>query len=149
MAISIFLHLLGAVVWVGGMFFAYMALRPAAMELLAPPERLSLWAGVFHRFFPWVWAAIAFLASSGVYMIVHLGGFAAIPWSIHAMFGVGVIMMGIFFHVYFLGFGKLKHAVKAEEWKQAGEALAAIRRLIGINLSLGLLEIALGAASRL
>lgn len=149
MIISILLHLLGAVVWVGGMFFAYMALRPVAAELLAPPERLALWAGVFSRFFPWVWAAIVLLASSGLFMIMLLGGFKGIPGSVHAMFGIGIVMMVIFFYIYFSCFGKLKNAIKAEEWKKGGDALASIRKLIGLNLILGLVEIALGAASRL
>ncbi len=149
MVISIFFHFFGAVVWVGGMFFAYMALRPVAAEQLPPPQRLSLWAGVFRRFFPWVWTAIALILSSGLYMIMRLGGFQALPWSIHAMFGTGIVMMLIFFHVYFAPFSRLKRAVKSEDWKSGGEALASIRRLIALNLSLGLLEIVFAAAFRL
>ena len=45
------LHLLGVVVWVGGMFFAHMALRPAATELLEPPQRLPLLQATLMRFF--------------------------------------------------------------------------------------------------
>jgi len=43
MAYAVTLHILGAVIWVGGMFFAYMALRPAIVETLEPPFRLKLW----------------------------------------------------------------------------------------------------------
>ena len=50
MGIALLLHLLAAVVWVGGMFFAYVALRPAAAQL-EPPARLTLWVGVFKIFF--------------------------------------------------------------------------------------------------
>ncbi|NNM81518.1 MAG: hypothetical protein HKL98_02790 [Burkholderiales bacterium] len=147
MIASLILHLLGATVWVGGMFFAYMALRPVAAELLAPPERLSLWAGVFSRFFPWVWASIALLFSSGTYMIFSLGGLQSVPWSVHAMFGIGAFMLIIFCIVFFLLFARLRHAVVGKEWKQAGGALQSIRKLIALNLALGLLEIALGALS--
>ncbi|WP_343074980.1 hypothetical protein [sulfur-oxidizing endosymbiont of Gigantopelta aegis] len=45
------LHLLSAVIWVGGMFFAHMILRPSAVEQLEPPQRLPLWVAVFGRFF--------------------------------------------------------------------------------------------------
>ncbi len=48
------LHTVAAVLWVGGIFLAYRVLRPAAMAL-EPPQRLTLWADVFGRFFPWVW----------------------------------------------------------------------------------------------
>lgn len=149
MAIAILLHFFGAVVWVGGMFFAYMALRPVAAELLPPPQRLPLWAGVFRRFFLWVWTSIALILASGLYMIMLLGGFQAIPWSIHAMFGTGIVMIAIFLYVYLAGFSRLKRAVQSGDWKAGGEALAIIRKLIAFNLSLGLLEIIFAAAFRL
>ncbi|MGN5479437.1 hypothetical protein ACTMU2_28655 [Cupriavidus basilensis] len=53
--ILLFLHVTAAVVWVGGMFFAYLCLRPVAGQVLDPPSRLQLWRGVFDRFFRWVW----------------------------------------------------------------------------------------------
>ena len=40
MALLVALHVLAAVVWVGGMFFAYMVLRPAAGPL-ETAERLA------------------------------------------------------------------------------------------------------------
>ena len=58
MALVITLHLLAVVIWVGGMFFAYMALRPAAGNLLEPPIRQTLWVAVFKRFFVWVWVSL-------------------------------------------------------------------------------------------
>ena len=45
------LHLLGAVLWVGGMGFALLVLRPAAHEVLQAPERLALAQAAFRRFF--------------------------------------------------------------------------------------------------
>ena len=39
------LHVLGAVLWVGGMFFALMVLRPS-LAALSPPQRLDLGDGV-------------------------------------------------------------------------------------------------------
>lgn len=148
MVVAVLLHLFGAVLWVGGMFFAYTALRPAAADLLPPPQRLPLWVGVFGRFFTWVWAAIACLFSSGIFMIVRLGGLHAVPWSIHAMFGTGIVMTAVFFHVYFFCFPRLKLASFEGEWKKAGEALASIRKLVAFNLSLGLLEIVFAALFR-
>lgn len=149
MAIGVLLHVLGVVIWVGGMFFAYMALRPVAAELLAPPQRLSLWVGVFGRFFPWVWGSVVLILSSGLYMIMLLGGFKAVALSIHAMFGIGLAMTLVFCFVYFVPYGKLIKAVADQEWKQGAEALALIRRLIGFNLSLGLVNIAIAVMTRM
>ena len=141
MSLSLFLHVLSIVVWVGGMFFAYMALRPVASSVLEPPQRLTLWAGVFGKFFPWVWASVVLILLSGLHMLMKLGG-ASAPHYALTMLTLGVVMMLIFAHVFFAPFKKLKRAVSEQNWKAGGAALAQIRMLIGINLSLGLLTIA-------
>lgn len=141
MSLSLLLHVLSVVVWVGGMFFAYMALRPVAASVLEPPQRLTLWAGVFDRFFPWVWASVILILLSGLYMFSALGG-AAAPHYTRTMLVLGVIMMLIFGHVFFSPYRKLKLAVEAQDWPSGGAALAQIRKLIGINLMIGLLTIA-------
>ncbi len=141
MSLSLFLHVLSVVIWVGGMFFAYMALRPVAASVLEPPQRLTLWAGVFGKFFPWVWASVALILATGLHMLTVLGGTGA-PLYALAMLVLGILMMLIFAHVFFVPYGRLKRAVAAQDWKAGGVALGQIRMLIGINLSLGLVIIA-------
>jgi len=139
MRFALLLHVLSVVVWVGGMFLAYMAVRPAAVEALEPPQRLRLWAGIFRRFFRWVWAAVALLLLTGFSM---MGELERVPAYVQAMAGIGIVMMAIFLHVYFAPYGRLKRAVAAEDWKAGGAALAQIRVLVGINLLLGLANVA-------
>ena len=141
MTVSLLLHVLSVVVWVGGMFFAYMALRPVAASVLEPPQRLTLWAGVFGKFFPWVWASVALILATGLHMLMVLGGTGA-PLYALAMLVLGILMMLIFAHVFFASYGRLKRGVATQDWKAGGAALGQIRMLIGINLSLGLLTIA-------
>ena len=138
MAFALLLHILAAVVWVGGMFVAYMAVRPAVVEVLEPPQRLKLWTGIFTRFFRWVWAAVALILGSGFFMIGQMG---AMPRSVMIMAAVGIVMSMIFMHVYFAPFGRLKRAVAAEDWKAGGAALNQIRILVGVNLGLGLINV--------
>jgi uncharacterized membrane protein len=148
MGIALLLHLLAAVVWVGGMFFAYVALRPAAAQLEAP-VRLTLWVGVFKRFFPWVFAAIVTLLLTGYWMVLSFfGGFDAIGMHVHLMIWAGYVMMLLFFHVFFAPFKLLKRAVAAEDWSAGGKSLAQIRVLIGINLSIGLVVVAIASGGR-
>ena len=135
------LHLLSALVWVGGMFFAYVVLRPAAVQVLEPPPRLQLWDNVFRRFFVWVWITVAILLASGFYMIMLYGGFAHAPRHVHIMMTIGIVMMLIYGHVYFAQYRKLARLVAAQSWKEAGEILGKIRRLVGVNLTLGLLTV--------
>ncbi|MEJ2181584.1 MAG: hypothetical protein P8Y28_14415, partial [Gammaproteobacteria bacterium] len=68
-AIALSIHMLASIIWVGGMFFAYMFLRPVAAEMLEPPVRLQLWSAVFARFFKWVWPIVILLPATGYWMI--------------------------------------------------------------------------------
>ncbi len=135
------IHLLAALVWVGGMFFAYMILRPAAVEVLQPPERLRLWDSVFRRFFSWVWWAISLILITGFYMIYQYGGLMYAPHHVHIMLMLGVMMTVIYGYVFFACYVPLSLHVSKQRWKEAGELLGKIRQLVAINLALGLLTV--------
>jgi len=148
-SIAIALHLLSAVLWVGGMFFAYQILRPVAAQQLEPPQRLQLWAQVFKRFFPWVWVSIVVLPLSGYWMIFRLfGGMSGIGLHIHVMQVLGWLMILLFLHLNFVPFRRLKEAVVTEQWPEAGKQLIQIRLIVGINLVLGLIVTAAAAGGR-
>lgn len=142
MNIALSLHIIAVVIWVGGMLFAHMALRPVAASQLEPPVRLKLWVGVFGRFFPWVWVSIVVVMASGFWVIfTAFGGFKGLPMHINIMMTLGIIMMFIFFHVFFAPYKRLKLAVAAEDWPTGGKKLAQIRMLVGVNMTIGLLTI--------
>jgi uncharacterized membrane protein len=143
--IALTLHLLGTIVWVGGMFFAHMALRPAAQELLEPPQRLPLLKRVLDRFFQWVWAAILLILTSGYWIFFATHGGKTLLY-VHIMSGIGLVMTGLFAFLYFGPYRKMGRALAAGDLPAAGAAMALIRRIIGINLVLGLIEAVLGAS---
>jgi uncharacterized membrane protein len=148
MAVGIALHTLAAVVWVGGMFFAYLVLRPSA-GALEPAIRLPLWERVFSRFFFWVWLSIAVLLVSGFSMIfMGFGGFGAAGTYVHAMMALGIVMMAIYAHLYFAPWKRFRRAVAAGDWPAAAKQLGQIRRIVAVNLSLGLLTVLIGASGR-
>ena len=148
MPVFLSLHILAAIIWVGGMFFAYLCLRPVAAKLLEAPVRLQLWTQVFARFFKWVWVAIAILIVSGHGMIAMLGGFSNIGAHIHIMLATGYLMMALFGHLYFNPFRKFKAAVAEESWPEAGIQLNKIRLIVAINLVLGLITATVAAAGK-
>lgn len=137
MALFKFIHLLAVLIWLGGMFFAYMILRPAAVEALEPPMRLRLWNTVFQRFFNWVWGAIGTLLISGFYMIYLYNGITHAPSFVHIMLVLGLVMMLIYGYVFFACYVPLSLHVNKQRWKEAGEMLAKIRRLVAVNLTIG------------
>jgi uncharacterized membrane protein len=141
MKFALMLHLLGAVIWIGGMFFAYFALRPAAAELLQPPQRLPLWSAALGRFFRWVWIAVVLVLGSGFYMFSLLADAARVPPYVHVMLYIGVVMTLIFGYVFFSPFPALQRAVATQNWHQAGMALNQIRMAVALNLALGIVNI--------
>lgn len=150
MSFALALHALAAVVWVGGMFFAYMALRPVAAALLEPPQRLPLWSRTFGRFFPWVWTAVALLLATGYWMVFAVfGGMAHVGLHVHLMQGIGIVMMLLFVYLYFrLYRAGLNRALADNDFKTAGAYLNRIRAIIAVNLTLGLIVVAIGSGGR-
>jgi uncharacterized membrane protein len=148
MTLLVALHVLAAVIWVGGMFFAYMVLRPSAGPL-EPPLRLALWSRVFGRFLPWVWASAAVLLASGYAMLfLGFGGFAGAPPHINVMQVTGILMMVLFLHLYFAPWRRFSRAVEAGAFPDAGAVLNQIRRIVAMNLVLGLVTVVVGASGR-
>ena len=149
MSYSIALHLLAAVVWVGGMIFAHNSLRPAAAQVLEPPLRLELWVQVFRRFFVLVWISVAVILATGYWMLFnYFGGFAGAGIHIHIMHGAGIIMVLIYLHVFFAPYRRLRQAVIVQDYPLAGAQLNQIRRMVGINILIGLSVIVIASAGR-
>ena len=149
-ATAIALHLLAAVIWVGGMFFAHQALRPVAAALLDPPQRLPLWEKTLGRFFVWVWLAVTLLVITGYWMALSLyGSFAAFPLHVNLMQGIGWLMILLYFHVYFAPYQGLRRGVATGDWPAAAAQLARIRRIVGINTILGLIVVIVASAGRM
>jgi uncharacterized membrane protein len=147
MGFPLALHVLSAVVWVGGMFFAYTCLRPS-MAQLAPAERTALWSRTLGRFFGWVGAAIPLLLLSGFWMIHMEGGMAAAQLRVHLMLAIGVVMMLLFLHVLLAPYRRLRAAVAAGNVPLAAEQVGTIRKLVAMNLTLGIVVVLIATVGR-
>ena len=148
MGISLALHVLSIAIWVGGMFFAYVFLRPVAASQLEPPFRLNLWRGVFSRFFPIVWIAIILTPLTGIMLTMPHGGFANAPLYIHIMTLLGIIMILIFLHVFFAPFKRLKRCLDESDIPAAAKQLNTIRIMVGINTTLGVITMLVATAGK-
>lgn len=149
LAIAITLHLLAALVWVGGMFFALLVLRPASVEILDPPLRLPLWQRVFTRFFRWVWGAIGALLVTGYGIVFAVyGGFGATRPFVHIMSASGLLMVALFAWLYFVPFRRMGRAISVQDWPEAGRNLNQARWVVTVNLALGLATSVVAVAGR-
>ncbi len=140
--VLILLHLLGVIVWIGGMAFAHFCLRPVAAAQLPPPQRLPLLAAVLGRFFAIVSAALVLIWISGIVRFMQVGG-ANLPPHWHAMSGVGAGMTAIFLLIMLRYYPRLKAAVATQTWPAGGAAMDVIRKLVFVNLILGVVTVAI------
>jgi uncharacterized membrane protein len=145
--IAIALHVLAAVIWVGGMMFAHFALRPS-VQSLPPQQRLALLRAVLGRFLALAGAAVAVIVVTGFWLIHAAGGLAAMPPSVHAMTALGALMALIYVFVVAVPYRRLRAAVAAADWAAAGAAMARLRLLIAVNLALGVAVVLIAVALR-
>ena len=131
------LHLLCAVLWVGGLFFAYVVLRPS-MAAVEAPQRMMLHTRVFKRFFLVVWHAMPLIILSGFVMLGLQWNMATAPWQIHAMLGLGLVMAAVFLAIVF---GPYRQFRRTTDRNRMASTLDSTRKLIGVNLVLGLFTV--------
>ena len=162
-ALMVFLHVLAVVVWVGGMFLMHFAVRPAAVAQLPPAQRLPLLAEILGRFFGWVTVAVLLVIVTGVAMIFGIGaaagaaeagkgafgeGMRLAHGSVHVMFAAGLAMSLIFAFIRLAPFPRLRSALAAQQLPAAAGHLDLIRRMVAVNLVLGVLTIATATLGR-
>lgn len=139
------LHAVAATLWIGGIFFAFIALRPAAQEVLQPRERLHLWRVAYRKFFRLVWLLITILLATGYYQLFsQFGGFANSQPYLHLMHTIGLIMVVIFCYLYFSLYGRLCCLVDTEDISGASDTLKKMRPVMATNLFLGIVITAVG-----
>lgn len=142
-----FIHVIAVILWVGGMLFAHCFLRPAAAQL-EPKTRLTLMASVLRPFLNAVLVAIVLILLTGAWMIgqsasqaVQSGGTFFMPRSWTLMATGGLVMMAIFGHIRFALYKRLALAVAASDWPKGGQAMAGMRRWVGVNLVMGIVVV--------
>ncbi|HEX3401731.1 MAG TPA: CopD family protein [Acetobacteraceae bacterium] len=132
------LHVLCAVIWVGGMFFAYVVLRPS-MSVLEPIQRIALHTQIYRRFFLVVWHAMPLILLSGfVVLFGFYGGMEFVGWNVHLMLLLGLIMSAVFLLIFFGPYARFR---RTTDRTVAAASIDRIRKLIGINLVLGIVTV--------
>ncbi|MFC7477344.1 CopD family protein [Dankookia sp. GCM10030260] len=142
------LHVLGAVIWVGGMAFALLALRPA-LATLEPGPRLAVHDGALGRFFRIIWHVMPILLLTGYALLLGwYGGFVGAGWHIHAMHLAAIIMAAVFVGIVTGPWKDFRAALARGDQPAAAAALGRVRQLVSVNLVLGLLTTGVAAWGR-
>ncbi|PZW50797.1 putative membrane protein [Humitalea rosea] len=147
-SLSFTLHILGVLAWVGGMVFAMLVLRPA-LAVLAGPDRLALLAQTHRRFFLIVWHAMPITLLSGYALLFGwYGGFAGAGVHVHIMHLTGLIMSCVFVYVALVPWRAMRTALAVPDLAAAAAANDRIRKLVTLNMGLGLLTVIVAAWGR-
>ncbi len=148
MGLALALHVIAAVIWVGGMFFAFFCLRPT-LVLLDPQLRLRMWAAALSRFFRWIWASIAVILATGFWMVFgHFHGIRRVGIDVHLMIGIALLMMMLMAHIYLAPYKRLKRLIARSNWSEGTHQSKQIRWLIAVNLALGMIVFAIAESAR-
>ena len=81
-------------------------------------------------------------------LFVAMGGMGNVGLYVHIMHALGLLMIGIYLYVYFVPYQGLKRAVAAQLWPEGKGHIDRIRDMVGINMILGLVTIAVAAGGR-
>ncbi|MGH6609013.1 MAG: CopD family protein [Burkholderiaceae bacterium] len=144
----LFAHVLGVVIWVGGMFVMHFAVRPSASLVQDVPTRLTMLSSILSRFMAWAGLSVIVVLASGLAMIFSSGGFRNAHLSVHLMLAIGLVMMALYAHIRFAPFKRMRAAVFAGNWQIAAANLDGVRKLVSINLVLGIVVIAVATIGR-
>ena len=131
-------HELCAVIWVGGMFFAYVILRPS-LSVLEPIQRIALHTQVFRRFFLVIWHVMPLILITGFAVLFGFyGGMANVGWNVHLMLLLGLVMSAIFLLIVFGPYARFR---RTTDRATAAASMDRIRKLIAVNLVLGIVTV--------
>jgi uncharacterized membrane protein len=128
------IHLLCVVLWVGGMAFLLLTLRPSVI-VIDPSARLVLQGAVFRRFFRTIWQVMPLAIASGLLLLILSYSHQAMPWPVMVMQTGGVLMAAIFIGMVLVP--NKRFQAKLAAGTATAEDAVPIRRLIWFSLGIG------------
>lgn len=145
----VFLHVIAAVIWVGGMIAIRFAVHYATPSIEDPKVKIGVTLEILKRFFKIIWAAILVLIVTAVFMTLGFN-FKQTDLSpiAHAKEGIWTVMTLVFIYI------TMKRN-KAEKLFNEGNMLECKKQLLAIpgylipiNITLGIIAIYLGIVLR-
>jgi len=148
-SIIVFLHVISAVIWVGGMIAIRLAVHYSIQEIEDPKIKLGRTLENLRRFFNMVIPAIIILLLTAIIMIVALG-FKGTPLYSFVIAKEAIwTIMTIVFIIIFIKRVRAQKAFNKGDFPLAKAKLQPIANyLIPLNIVLGLIAIYLGITLR-
>ncbi len=146
----IFFHILGAIVWVGGMIAVRFAVHPAMSNISDPSVRLARTLEVTGRLFVLVAPFLAIIIVTGLMMATMFGfrGQTNLSLVVHLKEAIWLIMTLNYALMVYLRF-KAQNRFLVMDLKGAADTLSPIARfLLPLNIFLGVLALYFGLVLR-
>jgi len=145
-AIIIFLHIISAVIWIGGMIAMRYAAHPSFMEIESPAKRLERISDALKRLFNIVLIFIFILAGTGAVLTI---GYQLKYTEYHIYTHIKEGIWSVMAINYFIMMQRRKKADKAileGNFVFAKNQLELIGKfMVPLNIALGIVAIAIGA----
>ena len=145
-AIIIFLHIISAVIWIGGMIAMRYAAHPSFMEIESPAKRLERISDALKRLFNIVLVFIFILAGTGAVLTI---GYQLKYTEYHIYTHIKEGIWSVMAINYFIMMQRRKKADKAileGNFVFAKNQLELIGKfMVPLNIALGIVAIAIGA----
>jgi len=148
-ALIIFLHVLSAIVWVGGMIAIRFAVHFSMQSIEKPEIKLKVILNYLQRFFTIVRPMIGLLLVTSVFMTIGFA-FKGTPLAITAHIKEAIwLVMTVIFIIIYLKRNTAQMYFDAKDYKSAKETLEIIAKyLIPLNILLGLIALYFGISLR-
>jgi uncharacterized membrane protein len=146
----IFIHVISAVVWVGGMISIRFAAHPAFMDIASPQDRLEKIAKTLKRLFILVMPFVLLLALTGAFLAIAYGTkHTSFGYLTHIKEGIWSVMF-INLVMMIIRRNKAQKALESGEFASAGQYLGVIGKyMVPVNIALGVSAIAIGVLLRI
>ena len=146
--ISVYMHILCASLWAGGMLFLVLVLLPAIKN---HPERRMLLFNVGIKFRLAGWIALIILLATGLFNMHYRGiGFASLNDSsynrlfLYKLLLFSIVVIISIYHDFYIGPKSIKMMEQTEQGSDTKRFVKTARIIGELNLLLALIAVALG-----
>ena len=148
-AVIVFLHIISAVIWVGGMIAIRFSVHYSIQDIQSPEIKLGRTLDFLKRFFNMVIPSILLLLITAIIMIIALGFKGTDLYSVVILKESIWTIMVVVFVIIYIKRNKAQRFFDRKDFKSAKETLAPLAKwMIPLNIILGLIAIYLGITLR-
>jgi uncharacterized membrane protein len=144
-AIAHAVHQIGVLIWIGSLFFVRLVLLPATAATRAPMDRMSFRLAAYRRMFRWGWVSMLLVWGSGLWSL-RAPELTKLPLHVEIMAAIAGVMVLLHLVGFLVLYLNMEIAVQEERLIGAAKNNFWMRKLIWVNLILGLAAALLGAS---